>query len=72
LRRHLSASHFRQVRRARLRATSAYVRAAGRNAAVLVRSQSRGRCTSTRQRRPHAASQRNLRAHQNSYCASLA
>jgi hypothetical protein len=37
LRRHLSASHFRRVRRARLRATSAYVRAAGRNAAVLVR-----------------------------------
>ncbi len=37
LRRRLPASHFRQVRRARLRATSAYVRAAGRNAAVLVR-----------------------------------
>ena len=37
LRRRLPASHFRKVRRARLRATSAYVRAAGRNAAVLVR-----------------------------------
>ena len=37
LRRHLPASHFRRVRRARLRATSAYVRAAGRNAAVLIR-----------------------------------
>ncbi len=37
LRRRLSASHFRQVRRARLRAASAYVRVAGRNAAVLVR-----------------------------------
>jgi hypothetical protein len=37
LRRHLPASHLRRVRRARLRATSAYVRAAGRNAAVLVR-----------------------------------
>jgi hypothetical protein len=37
LRRRLPASHFRRVRRARLRATSAYVRAAGRNAAVLVR-----------------------------------
>jgi hypothetical protein len=37
LRRHLPASHFRRVRRARLRATCAYVRVAGRNAAVLVR-----------------------------------
>ena len=37
LRRRLPASHFYRVRRARLRATSAYVRAAGRNAAVLVR-----------------------------------
>jgi hypothetical protein len=37
LRSRLPASRFRQVRRARLRATSAYVRAAGRNAAVLVR-----------------------------------
>jgi hypothetical protein len=37
LRRRLPASHFRRVRRARLHATSSYVRAAGRNAAVLVR-----------------------------------
>jgi hypothetical protein len=37
LRRRLPASHFRQVRRARLRAAAAYVRVAGRNAAVLVR-----------------------------------
>jgi hypothetical protein len=37
LRRRLPASHFRQVKRARLRATSAYVRTAGRNAAVLLR-----------------------------------
>jgi len=37
LRRRLPASRFRQVRRARLRATSAYVRAAGKNATVLVR-----------------------------------
>ena len=37
LRRRLPASHFRQVRRARLRATSAYVRTVARNAAVLVR-----------------------------------
>jgi len=37
LRRRLPASRFRQVRRARLRAASAYVRAAGRNATVLVR-----------------------------------
>src|ERR1700732_1051449 len=37
LRRRLPASHFRQVRRARLRAAAAYVRVAGRNAAVLGR-----------------------------------
>lgn len=36
LRRHLSASEFRLVRRQRLRAMAAYVQAAGRNAAVLV------------------------------------
>jgi hypothetical protein len=36
LRRRLPAAHFRAVRRARLRATSAYIRAAGHNAAVLV------------------------------------
>ena len=37
LRRRLSASQFRQVRRERLRATAAYVQIAGRNAAVLIR-----------------------------------
>ncbi|MFZ0807080.1 MAG: hypothetical protein WAN03_12885 [Candidatus Sulfotelmatobacter sp.] len=37
LRRRLPASEFRRVRRARLRAASAYVLAAGKNAAVLVR-----------------------------------
>jgi len=37
LRRRLSASEFRKVRRARLFALAAYVRTAGRNAAVLVR-----------------------------------
>ena len=37
LRRRLPPSRFRQVRRARLRAASAYVRAAGKNATVLVR-----------------------------------
>lgn len=37
LRRRLPATEFRRVRRARLRATSAYVQVAGRNAAVLVR-----------------------------------
>lgn len=37
LRRRLSARNFRMVRRERLRATAAYVRAAGRNAAVLIR-----------------------------------
>ena len=37
LRRRLPASEFRRVRRARLRAVEAYVRVAGRNAAVLVR-----------------------------------
>lgn len=37
LRRRLSAAEFRQVRRQRLRAMAAYVRTAGRNAAVLVR-----------------------------------
>jgi hypothetical protein len=37
LRRHLPAARFRAVRRARLLAMAAYVRAAGRNAAVLVR-----------------------------------
>ncbi len=37
LRRRMPASEFRTVQRARLRATAAYVRAAGRNAVVLVR-----------------------------------
>lgn len=37
LRRRLSAGDFRRVQRARLRALAAYVRAAGSNAAVLVR-----------------------------------
>ncbi len=37
LRRRLSASEFRLVRRQRLRAMAAYVQAAGRNAAILVR-----------------------------------
>jgi len=37
LRRRLPAAEFRRVRRVRLRATSAYVLVAGRNAAVLVR-----------------------------------
>ena len=37
LRRRLSASEFRVVRRERLRAMAAYVQAAGRNAAILVR-----------------------------------
>jgi hypothetical protein len=37
LRRRLPAAEFRRVRRARLRAASAYVQAAGKNAAVLVR-----------------------------------
>lgn len=37
LRRRLTHSRFRQVRRERLRAASAYVRVAGRNATVLVR-----------------------------------
>jgi hypothetical protein len=37
LRRRLLAAEFRRVRRARLRAASAYVQAAGKNAAVLVR-----------------------------------
>ena len=36
LRQRLSPSRFRQVRRARLRATSSYVRVAGRNAVLLV------------------------------------
>ncbi|MFZ0955612.1 MAG: hypothetical protein WAN60_04670 [Candidatus Sulfotelmatobacter sp.] len=37
LRRHLSAAQFRVTQRARLRARAAYVRVAGRNAAVLIR-----------------------------------
>jgi hypothetical protein len=37
LRRRLPAAEFRLVRRERLRATAAYIRTAGRNAAVLVR-----------------------------------
>jgi hypothetical protein len=37
LRRHLSAGQFRVTQRARLRARAAYVRVAGRNAAVLIR-----------------------------------
>lgn len=37
LRRRLPASEFRRVQRARLRATAAYIQAAGRNAAVLAR-----------------------------------
>lgn len=37
LRRHLSAAPFRVTQRARLRARAAYVRVAGRNAAVLIR-----------------------------------
>jgi hypothetical protein len=37
LRRRLPASEFRKVRRERLRATAAYVRTAGRNAAILTR-----------------------------------
>jgi hypothetical protein len=37
LRRHLSAAQFRVTQRARLRARAAYVRAAGRNALVLIR-----------------------------------
>lgn len=37
LRRHLPASEYRRVRRARLRALAAYVETAGRNAAILVR-----------------------------------
>jgi hypothetical protein len=37
LRRRLPPAEFRQVRRKRLQATAAYVRAAGRNAAILVR-----------------------------------
>jgi hypothetical protein len=37
LRRRLSTSEFRQVRRERLRAMAAYVQTAGRNAAVLIR-----------------------------------
>ncbi len=37
LRRHLSAVQFRVTQRARLRARAAYVRVAGRNAAVLIR-----------------------------------
>ena len=37
LRRRLSGRQFRRVRRERLRATAAYVRVAGRNAALLVR-----------------------------------
>jgi hypothetical protein len=37
LRQHLPGSEFRLVRRARLRAMAAYVREAGRNAAVLIR-----------------------------------
>jgi len=37
LRRHLPPARFRTVRRARLRAMAAYIQAAGKNAAVLVR-----------------------------------
>jgi hypothetical protein len=37
LRRRLPASEFRRVRQKRLRATAAYVRTAGRNAAILIR-----------------------------------
>jgi hypothetical protein len=37
LRRHLSAAQFRVTQRARLRARAAYVRVAGRNAALLIR-----------------------------------
>jgi hypothetical protein len=37
LRRRLSATEFRQVRRERLRAMAAYIQIAGRNAAILVR-----------------------------------
>src|SRR5580698_10404693 len=37
LRRHLTAAQFRLTQRSRLRARAAYVRVAGRNAAVLIR-----------------------------------
>jgi len=57
LRRRLSASEFRVVRRERLRAMAAYVQTAGRNAAVLVRM---GQSALTARDAPTAAAARQL------------